>query len=118
MKLHAIFVFSKREQSHSPRYSRRAPLSSEDDEGILDQHGRQGLLRRVLNSGLLLREGYATPEAGARPALQPPFSLHFKQARCPWPTISSLLLRGCTISTLTQLPFIRIDLMWQQVRPR
>jgi hypothetical protein len=30
----------------------------------VDPLGRQGLLNRVLNSGLLLREGYITPEAG------------------------------------------------------
>jgi hypothetical protein len=38
---------------------------------VIDLHGRDGLLRRVLNSGLLLREGYMTPEAGVFLPSQP-----------------------------------------------
>jgi hypothetical protein len=53
-----------------PRYSRR-PSASPDDAHVIDQHGRDGLLRRVLNSGLLLREGYMTPEAGVFLPSQP-----------------------------------------------
>ena len=33
---------------------------------MLHLQSKRGLLRRVLNSGLLLREGYSTPEAGKR----------------------------------------------------
>jgi hypothetical protein len=33
---------------------------------VLHLQSKRGLLRRVLNSGLLLREGYSTPEAGKR----------------------------------------------------
>jgi hypothetical protein len=75
------------------RYSRR-PSSVPTEE--VDPLGRQGLLNRVLNSGLLLREGYTTPEAGVWFILKHPICFHAEQGLSLSLTTSSLLSSGCT----------------------
>ena len=51
------------------RYCRRPSVPPAANDEVFDEYGRDGLLRRVLNSGLLVREGYSTPEAGVELSL-------------------------------------------------